>query len=191
MLNSLSLGCAGFNTYLGPIRPAFLALTVLAQYHSVQVGLTARHLHVPMAVATGLVSWSLTLAPELVYLYTMQQARAKAARGAAGTDAGAGAGAGKAAVAGGGAGGAEGAGATEEYVIQMPSMGCVACINSVQGALQRLDGVLSVDVALQEKGGTARVVMEGAGPAESQRQVLLDAVGAAGFPGTVQAGGAK
>eukprot|EP00618_Florenciella_parvula_P032361 CAMPEP_0119500150 /NCGR_PEP_ID=MMETSP1344-20130328/22375_1 /TAXON_ID=236787 /ORGANISM="Florenciella parvula, Strain CCMP2471" /LENGTH=348 /DNA_ID=CAMNT_0007536205 /DNA_START=1 /DNA_END=1044 /DNA_ORIENTATION=+ len=71
LLNSLSLGCAGFNTVLGPVRPAFLALTVIAQYHSVQVGLAARHLHVPMAVATAALSWSLTLAPELVYLYTM------------------------------------------------------------------------------------------------------------------------
>ena len=194
LLNSLSLGCAGFNTVLGPVRPAFLALTVLAQYHSVQVGLAARHLHVPMAVATATLSWSLTLAPELVYLYTMWRARARArgklgrrgGRGGVGADGGADADNG-------------GSASMREctYTIHMPSMGCVACINSVQGALERVEGVLSVDVALQEKGGTAQVVMArrweagaesaASGEHDAQDEALLDAVGAAGFPGTIAA----
>ncbi|KAJ8609889.1 hypothetical protein CTAYLR_007505 [Chrysophaeum taylorii] len=32
VLNVFSVGCAGFNTYLGPTRPFFLALTIHAQY---------------------------------------------------------------------------------------------------------------------------------------------------------------
>ena len=31
LLNAFSLGCAGFNTYLGPLRPFFLALTAHAR----------------------------------------------------------------------------------------------------------------------------------------------------------------
>lgn len=73
--------------------------------------------------------------------------------------------------------------ASRAYTIHMPSMGCVACINSVQGALQRIEGVLSVEVSLEEKGGTAQVVGEGKG---GEKAVLLRAVEAAGFPGTIE-----
>merc|ERR1719424_609712 len=33
-LNALSFGCAGFNTWLGPIRPALLAVTVAVQSYT-------------------------------------------------------------------------------------------------------------------------------------------------------------
>jgi len=75
LLNALSLGCAGFNTYLGPARPFFLAATTMLQYSGWLVVVNN-----PIAdwrytaLGSGL-AFTLALMPEMIYLY--QQLRPK------------------------------------------------------------------------------------------------------------------
>merc|ERR1740130_1567534 len=73
LLNALSLGCAGFNTYLGPARPLFLAATVLLQLSGWSVVLNnpiADWRYTALGSGIALV---LALMPEAIYLYHQLQ----------------------------------------------------------------------------------------------------------------------
>jgi hypothetical protein len=67
LLNVFSLGCAGFNTWLGPLRPLMLAITVSLQASMWRVALTGRGERL-LVSATGAttVTAVLSLLPELL-----------------------------------------------------------------------------------------------------------------------------
>lgn len=69
LLNAFSFGCAGFNTTLGPLRPTFVALTLLVQATSWHVALPRPWQWAPTA-ATTLLAATLTLLPEALALHT-------------------------------------------------------------------------------------------------------------------------
>ena len=65
MLNAFSIGCAGFNTVLGPVRPYFMALALTLQAVMWQGVLTGEAPMDPAITSTAL-TVSLTFLPELL-----------------------------------------------------------------------------------------------------------------------------
>jgi copper chaperone CopZ len=69
LLNLASVGCAGFNTYLGPLRPWTLALVSVLQadaWRGALAGATA----VSSAISGAVLCVALSLMPEALHLYT-------------------------------------------------------------------------------------------------------------------------
>ena len=138
-LNILSVGCAGWNSYLGPVRPYFLGILLVSSF---------RH----RSSYTTLV-WRSTIAllPEIVHLYNVwqnhryqkqQQKRLTLQHSSL----------------------SSGMDQRQHYVVELavPTMGCVACISNVDASLRKVPGVQNASSALQPaavKGGTATVVL--------------------------------
>ena len=136
-LNLLSVGCAGFNTILGPLRPysvsLLLYLTVLSRF--------SKHAHYSSVSSWAMATagrWGLALLPELLHLwnnrddYLTPKNRKLAA--------------------------------TKSYdlnavvVLDIPTMGCVACINKIDQALGEVgEQVLTAKSQLKESGGETHV----------------------------------
>mmetsp|Transcript_5873 Transcript_5873/g.14702 ORF Transcript_5873/g.14702 Transcript_5873/m.14702 type:complete len:296 (-) Transcript_5873:186-1073(-) len=77
LLNTLSFGCAGFNNVLGPLRPTFLSLSIVAQCSSWYVALTNSIVKDQwrMSAASTVLSASLTLLPEVLAWQTAKRER--------------------------------------------------------------------------------------------------------------------
>lgn len=159
LLNAFSLGCAGFNTYLGPLRPFFLALTAHARLSAADAAAGVARLSGPPSGvaaaryrAAAIFAYGLTFLPEILAL--VSRARRGETR--------------------------EAPGATV-YDVALPTMGCQACVSTVEEKLRGLAGVAGVDVALRgEKGGTARVAVDSPNPETAA--AILAACADAGFP---------
>ena len=68
LLNAtLAIGCAGFNTVLGPPRPAFLALAVVLQCHLWRAALAATPPRLAQAAAATALCTALSLLPEALH----------------------------------------------------------------------------------------------------------------------------
>ena len=141
-LNLLAVGCAGWNKVLGPLRPSFLALLLVT---------SLKQQPFPRPV-TLLGRTVVALLPELLHVYNTR-----------------------------GTGGATTSNHhnhnlqqqyshdnnnnnnLQEVIVEIPSMGCVACIHSVHGALAQVPGVRSAQAYLHKAprtGGFAKVVLE-------------------------------
>jgi len=124
-LNAASVGCAGFNTWLGPLRAFFLAVTLHARL-AVRGAAGASITPLAKANALGLaLSAVLTLLPEIVAVanqLTMLLARARAPPLAA----------------------------RRTCVVSLPSMGCAACVGKVLGAVGAIAGVVDSRVTIGE-----------------------------------------
>ena len=177
LLGFFSFGCAGFNTWLGPCRPGFLALTLLAQAWSwlrVATQPSWQPFQWRGAAASSAVCLALSFLPEVLHATLKARARAGAkatAVGAAGTT-----GSGN----GSGVGSAQGDGVRVVYDIE--GLGCIACVNTVSRALDAEESVVvsSVDI----EAGTVTVVLKEAGAAGGVAE-LLDGIG---FPATLRDG---
>lgn len=155
-LNLLSVGCAGWNSYLGPVRPYFLGILLMANIR-----------HRP-AASTLLWRSSVALLPEIVFLYnTWQQTSQKRnAETMQQLDL------------------QEG---MEQFVMELdiPTMGCVACINAIDARLRRIPGVVQVSSALKPlgaTGGSAQVVVS-TNDATAMTNSIIEVVADAGFDG--------
>lgn len=134
VLSALSLGCAGFNTVLGPLRPPLIAFTLLMQAvvwylvlpHPCRWGSTA--------VATAL-SLLLTFSPELLNLYYIRQL-ARPARPA---------------------GQASSARSMVRIAIAPKAMGCISCVTKVRSALASHPAVVDCTVSLQDASAVALI----------------------------------
>jgi len=74
LLNTLSVGCAGFNTVLGPLRPTLLAIGILSQGMSWYVMLrVARNPQWIVTVGSSLLMVVMSLLPEILDLYTKRR----------------------------------------------------------------------------------------------------------------------
>ena len=133
LLNVFSFGCAGFNTWLGPLRPLMLAITVCLQASMWRVALTGRgeRLLLSAAGATALTA-SLSFLPELLHLYIHRHERS--------------------------AGAAAAAAAGAEICFRVEGMGCTACTAKVQRTVEALPGVAGCSVQLE--GGKAKVRLD-------------------------------
>ena len=160
LLNALSVGCAGFNTVLGPLRPLMLAVTVSLQASMWRVALTGRRegLLLNAAGATALTG-VLSLLPELLHLYIHRNDEAKRCAPADGA----------------------------EMCFRVEGMGCTACTAKVQKTVEALPGVAGCRVQLE--GGEARVRLDEMAVADARMAAALQrsvatALQQVGFPAT-------
>ena len=164
LLNVFSFGCAGFNTWLGPLRPLMLAITVSLQASMWRVALTGRgeRLLVSATGATALTA-ALSLLPELLHLYIHRHDASAKRGGAAAAAAAAGA----------------------EMCFRVEGMGCTACTAKVQRTVEALPGVAGCSVQLE--GGEAVVRLDevaavDARMASALQRSVASALKEAGFP---------
>ena len=66
LLNLASVGCAGFNRVLGPLRPFLLSVTLLLQLSMWRVALAEQPWQLPFCAAATLLTATLTFLPELL-----------------------------------------------------------------------------------------------------------------------------
>ena len=146
-LNMLSVGCAGFNSILGPARPFFLACALHARVLLRRAAVAAPGVDPrvrQMNVYGGALAVAVAFAPEMVALV----ARLRRRRG-------------------------EGA---FSLTLDLPSMGCVACVDAVSRAVRSVDGVIHASVTV----GAATVSVNAAN--DAMAAAISDAVRRAGFP---------
>ena len=148
-LNILSVGCAGFNSVLGPARPFFLACALHARVLLRRAAVTSPGVDPrvrQMNVYGGALAVAVAFAPEAVALVARLRRRRSGAVGAA------------------------------SLTLDLPSMGCVACVDAVSRAICGVPGVVDADVSV----GSATVSVNAANDAIAA--AISDAVRRAGFP---------
>ena len=70
LLNLFSVGCAGFNTYLGPIRPISIGLLSYFSIVSLPIQLSStKHSQLFFSVLKYTSYWAISLLPELLYIW--------------------------------------------------------------------------------------------------------------------------
>lgn len=182
-LNMISVGCAGFNTYLGPIRPFFLSILISWTF------VTAPQIATVPAWAAWSRSWFfrwvVALMPEALHLWNTRPRDASIDIQAS----------------------SESSlnksmdsslpSLQARLELEIPSMGCVACINKIEKAIRQKDlqenegsspvqykHVSSGLLPLGMKGGQATVVLEGQSRKHIKDDVdrILDRIAEAGFP---------
>ena len=119
-LNMLSVGCAGFNSILGPARPFFLACALHARVLLRRAAVAAPGVDPrvrQMNVYGGALAVAVAFAPEMVALVAKLRRR------------------------GGNVGAAS-------LTLALPSMGCVACVDAVSRAIRSVDGVVDASVSV-------------------------------------------
>mmetsp|Transcript_28889 Transcript_28889/g.53346 ORF Transcript_28889/g.53346 Transcript_28889/m.53346 type:complete len:290 (-) Transcript_28889:180-1049(-) len=145
LLNALSFGCAGFNNVLGPIRPTFVAMTIMAQMSSWYVSYS-RPYQWRMTAASTLLSLFLTLLPEAL---VWQTAKREGSRQQLQTN-----------------------GEWKDSLLndntnaagiihlqfRLTTMGCSSCVSTVSKVLDGINGVLQYFVSLED--GSAEIVLD-------------------------------
>jgi len=214
-INVVAGGCAGFNTVLGPARPFSLALLLYLTAATIKT--------TPRPLFTTTWRWSLALLPELLHWYNQYVSQKRTKRilqqAAQTTDTGSASAVDlqqaetTAASTTGEKDAADSSGELVESTIELdiPTMGCVACINTIDAALWKVkpakrSGTVDSDANVEivqaasslyhpltdgpdKKGGRAVVKLR-ASPEIGQNAIqaaLVDAVAQSGFDGaTVQ-----
>ena len=149
-LNMLSVGCAGFNSILGPARPFFLACALHARVLLRRAAVAAPGVDPrvrQMNVYGGALAVAVAFAPEAVALVAKLRRRNSDVAGAA------------------------------SLTLDLPSMGCVACVDAVSRAVRSVPGVVDASVSV----GSATVSVKVA-PSEAMAASISEAVRRAGFP---------
>jgi copper chaperone CopZ len=170
IMNVFALGCGGFNTVLGPVRPYFVSLLI----YLIATSMSSPHRG---KVASHAVRWAIALLPELLDLWNSrkqyvpfwrshQSSTSSTAR----------------------ADDTSKFSATVE--LNIPSMGCVACIHTIDQALSEVPNVHATGSSLKPlgaKGGQAKVEVRASTRSEVNAIVnqLQEAVTRAGFADNV------
>lgn len=154
LLNLLAVGCAGFNTLLGPTRPFFIGLLA---YLTIYYPATHWMVHV--------VRWSTALLPEGLHLYNTYHRSSQILTEDTKKD------------------------SMLLVTLDIPTMGCVACVHSVNAALENIPTITVTSPATlyaTKKGGTATVVINGSSKKEVEQTVqsLMERLKSVGFPGS-------
>jgi copper chaperone CopZ len=171
-INLLAGGCAGFNTILGPTRPFFLSLLIY-------LTVVAQHRLNRKWYLTSALRWSISLLPEVVDLWNRYSHYKPIATASATTQ--------------------EPANRFTSTValpslkmtvkLDIPTMGCVACISKIDAALRQAAPGRVVEATsflnpLGAKGGQASIQLEAVqSPVEMDQilESLIKSVQAAGF----------
>lgn len=176
-LNVVSVGCSGFNSYLGPIRPYFLSLFLLL--------FTSDLSRKSIVWSTTLTRVTVVISPELVHLFNSWRSQRRVADLLQSTDITT-TNLKDSTV----ANGPQAIRATVQ--LEIPTMGCVACINTIDGTLQRQTSLRAQVVRaasalhpLGRKGGSAtvEVVAEGEQALTEMIRQLQEATDRIGFEG--------
>ncbi|KAK3260754.1 hypothetical protein CYMTET_30314 [Cymbomonas tetramitiformis] len=157
ILNFFSLGCAGFNTVLGPVRPFLMASTLLLQVWTWSVAY-ARPYQWKAAAVSSSVCLVLTFLPECLYFAS----RGKKVIGRVSTS-----------------------GFKVQFSLGT-AMGCVACVTKVKGVLDACSAVTQSSVSLEEGMATICLSAPTASEASGSAEVLAQQLEAAGFPATIE-----
>eukprot|EP00960_Hanusia_phi_P062133 765061-Hanusia_phi.AAC.1 len=161
LLNAMSLGCAGFNTALGPLRPHLVASTVIAQSFSWYINFPVPHQRFTTLVAS-LISFFVTMSPEILYLGArMTRSSSKHDKAAKQKQ-------------------RNGSGALVVVHFKPKAMGCISCANTVRGVFDGVEGIVTDDVSVEKATATLYVKDK----YESVKLVTeaVEKVTAAGFP---------
>jgi len=150
-------GCAGFNTILGPLRPALLSLLAYLNWVA------------PPTIGQGLIRLTLALSPEIVDFWNRWMVESTMKKyELVGT----------------------GSGGMIEAVVEVdiPTMGCVACINKIDTVLRQSAPNRIVDASswldpTKTKGGQARVrcTVDSQDELNDVRKQILGSIEGAGF----------
>lgn len=169
VLNMFNFGCAGFNTYLGPLRPAFLALTITLQIKMWELAVpnlglpSTPEYYLPSCIISTVLTTFLSLLPELTaFRNSRLESSASASQGAAFT------------------------GTLWEIVLSLEGLGCVACTSAVHGAIKSTKKVVTSIVALEEKEARITLMCDEAEARQSIVPALIEQIQTAGFEATLQ-----
>lgn len=171
ILNLFNFGCAGFNTYLGPIRPAFLAMTIILngrmwQLAMPNIGLPSTpeyYLH--SLIASTALAVFLSLLPELTELRNKRKTSLHTKLSNLAISSGK---------------------TITEVKLALDGLGCVACISAVQGALQNIDQVASCEIALEKKEATIVLICDEAEARDSLVPDIITRIENIGFEASLQ-----
>ena len=157
-------GCAGFNKYLGPLRPYFLAMLFVATTTSFPVRQSKKT--IVRWIQFSMIRWSVALMPEIVHVWNTNVGERIQKRSA----------------------GRIGGGnivATIEMTI--PTMGCVACINKIDSSMRQCAPTQIEEAKswLESSGKGGRALVRGFVSSEEEAknlaEALVEAVRGAGF----------
>ena len=128
ILNLFSVGCAGFNTILGPLRPYLLSCGLVGQvYMWSQIKLDSQY---PQAVQATLVTVGISFMPEYLYIYNQCWASKNIAPTAKTTT--------------------SSTAMVTLIEIQLENMGCIACVTTITNVMLGCPGVTDVQVRLDD-----------------------------------------
>lgn len=157
-LNTIAgVGCAGFNTTLGPLRPLFISILLMTTINSFRAGMQMNQI---------ILSWAVSLMPEFVHFINIRSERNEQSRQREVESSTV---------------------SSQEDVIELDikGMGCVACINKIDRVLRISDTIIEASSWLNEdsKGGKARVAFRY--PNEKMKRSIvadiMDSIKDAGF----------
>lgn len=170
ILNLFNFGCAGFNTYLGPLRPGFLAVTITLNLRMWELALpniglpSTPDYFLPSVVASTVMAIFLSILPELTELRNRRKVSdSNLMEAASGTS-------------------------YLEAVLSLEGLGCVACINSVLGAVESVakEKVVAKTVSLEEKEAKFKLSCDEVEARDSIVPALINQIQAVGFEATLQ-----
>jgi hypothetical protein len=169
VLNSFNVGCAGFNSLLGPWRPFFIGMTIAAQTARCIFGGGFSKNKVSLVVSVVM-----TLLPELLWLYTAGLKQLRSNMAGSQHDQ-------KSMM------GEEG---IFSYVIRVQGMGCIACKNKVERVLARTissNAVVSSSVDLTRGFVHLRTRSDGSDKDISEVKNLCFELSQSGYPSNLLA----
>lgn len=174
ILNLFNFGCAGFNTYLGPLRPAFLALTISLQVKMWKVAIpnigmpTTPDYFVPGIVGSSVFTAFLALLPEITDVCNGRFAAVPDIASSTKNNA-----------------------EKTELVFSLEGLGCVACTSAVQRAVDKVTGQKLTTSAISLEKQEARFVIA-CSAEEAEKGVapeIIEQIQSAGFEATLQSVG--
>jgi copper chaperone CopZ len=133
ILNLFNFGCAGFNTYLGPLRPAFLALTITLNVRMWELALpnlglpSTPEYYLHSIIASTVLAVFLSVLPEITDYRNKSRASSTGNLVSSGSS------------------------VYTEVQLSLEGLGCVACENAMQGALKKVEKIASCAIALEQK----------------------------------------
>lgn len=143
ILNMFSVGCAGLNSKMGPLRPFFMAFATISQvWQWVSIQKVEQY---PQAVASLVLTLLLTFLPEILYIYVYSGSKSNIIDSDNDLS-------NKALVV--------------KYSIKISGMNCIACVQTIKRAIESTEGVKTVDVQLEQ--GEAHVLLATDTPKRNQ-----------------------
>jgi len=167
ILNIFNFGCAGFNTYLGPLRPFFLAVTItlngrLWELARPNLGLPSTpEYYLPSLIVSTVFAMVLSLLPEITDFMNSRNSSSPTKLPS---------------------------GPLTEVVFALEGLGCVACTSAVHGAIQGLgsEKVAECTVALEQKEAKVTLVCSEKEAKDTIVPDLISRIQDAGFEATLQ-----
>lgn len=159
VLNTIAgVGCAGFNTILGPWRPFFVSILTFTTMKSFS---SRRRMY------QLIVSWAVTLLPEFVHFINIRSEGRKGQERLRQIEE------------------VSNFPNEDEIELEIEGMGCVSCINKIDRTLRNLENIVEASSWLNEdsKGGKARVIFryDNEGIKENLVNDIISSISGAGF----------